>query len=170
MSKRIIAQLAKAPVQGMVKTRMQPALNVEQSQLLHQGLVELVVASVAEYKKHDGDVHHQLWCSAEHDWFTHLSCSSEFIIKAQAPGDLGQRLASITASQLAPNTSLILIGSDCPFIEPDIYSAMFEDLESGDWDLVIIPAFDGGYAALALKEAHCELFEAIPGGGGRSCR
>ena len=71
--------------------------------------------------------------------------------------DLGERM--LHAFELVFEQACgqaIIIGSDCPGIDPALIESAFDKLL--DNDVVIGPATDGGYYLLGLKRLHGELF------------
>jgi rSAM/selenodomain-associated transferase 2/rSAM/selenodomain-associated transferase 1 len=166
-----IAQLAKAPVLGGVKTRMQPTLSAEQSLQLHKQLVNHVAASLlATYR-----LPVELWVSEQpklpffqkmlQDFnasFFDVPCSN-IPLKTQRGNDLGERMHAICESVLQFYKAVILVGSDCPFISDSILADVTKALNEGS-DAVIIPAEDGGYVLLALRRAEKHLFSGVEWG------
>ncbi len=166
-----IAQLAKAPVLGGVKTRMQPALSPAQSLQLHKQLVRHVAASLlATYR-----LPLELWVSEQpqlpffqkirHDFnasYFSVPCSN-IPVKVQQGNDLGERMYAICESVLQSYKAVILVGSDCPFITDSILADVTKALDEGR-DAVIIPAEDGGYVLLALRRAEKHLFSDVEWG------
>jgi rSAM/selenodomain-associated transferase 1 len=79
----------------------------------------------------------------------------------QTKGDLGQKMGSAFANQFKEGFSnLLIIGTDCPEISPEIIQEAFEKLENKE--VVIGPATDGGYYLLGLKRFIPGLFLDIP--------
>jgi rSAM/selenodomain-associated transferase 2/rSAM/selenodomain-associated transferase 1 len=166
-----IAQLAKAPVLGGVKTRMQPALSPVQSLQLHKQLVNHVTASLlATYR-----LPVELWVSEQPQLpffqkmlqgfnasYFHGPCSN-IPVKVQQGNDLGERMYAICESVLQSYRAVILVGSDCPFITDSSLAGVTKALDEGS-DAVIIPAEDGGYVLLALRRAEKDLFSGVEWG------
>ena len=146
--KRCIQIFAKAPIQGQVKTRMQPELNATQSVRLAEKLLYHSCRIATEYSHAEV----QLWGSPgiEHSYFKKLSNEFPLTLFAQKGGHLGQRM--INAMNHALNSSLypLLIGADCPFITNQYLDSAFEQLEQ--YDAVLGPATDGGYVLIGSKQ------------------
>lgn len=176
-----IAQLAKAPLLGRVKTRMQPALSPAQSLQLHKQLVSHVAASLlASYR-----LPVELWVSEQPQLpffqkmlqgfsasYFNESCFNESYfnapcsnipVKVQQGNDLGERMYAICESVLKSYKAVILVGSDCPFITDSILAGVTNALDEGS-DAVIIPAEDGGYVLLALRRAEKHVFTGVEWG------
>ncbi|MGM0664377.1 MAG: TIGR04283 family arsenosugar biosynthesis glycosyltransferase [Thermodesulfobacteriota bacterium] len=75
---------------------------------------------------------------------------SGWLFSRQAEGDLGQKmlLALCSAGKNNPGP-VVLIGSDCPDISPDILRQAFAILK--DRDMVLGPAADGGFYMLGIN-------------------
>ena len=158
---RLIVQFARAPVKGVVKTRMQPYLNPEESLKLHESLVTMcckrLIASelAAVHLWVDGQLNHPLF----------LSCLDSGVssIKLQHGSNLGEKMFDCFTHTLRDHESVVLVGSDCPAIDNRYLRDAFQALESAP--LVFGPAFDGGYVLLGATEVRAELFENIDWGG-----
>lgn len=149
-----ITQLAKAPIAGKVKTRLISALGEQGACELHMRMVK----SLYERFSPCFEFQYELWVSEQHEFFESLG---ELMPRVQKIGDLGEKLSHIV-QQAKQGQITILIGSDCVEIESDSISAMVEEL---NWaDIVFIPALDGGYVALGMKQSYPELFEDITWG------
>ncbi len=151
-----VAQLAKRPEAGKVKTRMQPTLSAEQACALHEALLTHCAHALAGSSRYD----FELWTTGPHPIFDELSSQLGLPIKAQCAGDLGVKLEYIVASE--PASARVLIGSDCPFLTRSHLHDMIDALTTVD--AVFIPADDGGYVALALKTVCSPLFRGIDWG------
>ena len=78
----------------------------------------------------------------------------------QAVGDLGTKMATCFQAELKHVEKAIVIGADCPEIDPTDIQNAFSALDR--CDIVIGPATDGGYYLLAMKKFHSFLFEDMP--------
>ena len=153
-----IVVLAKAPIAGLAKTRLIPALGAERAARLarHMLLHTLNEASAAAV----GPV--ELCVTphpADHAWqgFPLLDgvCWTE-----QAAGDLGVRMADAARRASAVGEQVLLIGTDCPQLDAVHLRRAAELLR--DSDAVLYPTFDGGYALLGLRRFDPRPFDQIP--------
>ncbi len=158
---RLIVQFARAPVEGHVKTRMQPYLSSMQALKLHESLVricakKLIAGNVAE-------VH--LWVDGQPEHPLFLSCLEIGVssVKIQCGLSLGEKMFDCLSKSLCEYRSVLLVGSDCPAIDRWYLLEAFQALESAP--LVFGPALDGGYVLIGAREIHPELFEDIVWGG-----
>ena len=98
-----------------------------------------------------------LWTSLEprHALFTALAARFGLRLTRQDDGDLGARM--LAAIGVGPT---LVIGNDCPALTPDHLREAAAALRDGD-DAVIIPAEDGGYVLIGLREPQPALFCAM---------
>ncbi|WP_009631857.1 TIGR04282 family arsenosugar biosynthesis glycosyltransferase [Synechocystis sp. PCC 7509] len=86
---------------------------------------------------------------------------------AQGEGDLGQKMAySLLSAFQNQIESVVIIGSDCPGLTPQLIAQAFQQLDLGS-DLVLGSAIDGGYYLIALSKFIPELFTGISWGSDR---
>jgi rSAM/selenodomain-associated transferase 1 len=146
-----VAVFAKAPIAGFAKTRLIPRLGAEGAAQLQAQLVTraLVTARAADI----GPV--TLWCAPDcaHPLFRDAGVP----LRPQPEGDLGARML---AAFEAASGALVLIGSDCPCLEPQDLRDAAAALD--DADVAIAPAEDGGYGLIAARAPHPRLFEDVP--------
>lgn len=79
--------------------------------------------------------------------------------RLQAKGDLGAKMSAAFAEVLNHAKSAVIIGSDCPYIQPSHIHEAFAMLEGHD--VVYGPALDGGYYLLGMNQLYTTLFEDI---------
>lgn len=86
-----------------------------------------------------------------------------FTKKNQVPGDLGQRLKAAFADAFAAGHGpVVVIGTDCPALSPELLKAAFEHLRAATGaDVVLGPAADGGYYLLGVRRPQPDLFDNI---------
>ncbi|HVK57585.1 MAG TPA: TIGR04282 family arsenosugar biosynthesis glycosyltransferase, partial [Candidatus Kapabacteria bacterium] len=83
--------------------------------------------------------------------------------RRQVGGELGARLQNAISESFAGGAaSVIVIGSDCPYIQCSDIREASEELES--LDVVFGPATDGGYWLVGLNRPAPALFEGISWG------
>ncbi len=111
----------------------------------------------------------QLWCepSASHRFFRALQRVFACVGHDQPSGDLGQRMnAAFAAHAGQSDAPLLLIGTDCPALEPQHLREAAQRLLQAD-EAVFTPAEDGGYVLVGLRRPQPALFEAIDWGTDR---
>ena len=161
ISCRVIV-FAKAPVPGLVKTRLVPALSETAAAELHQQLVErtLRVALAAGL----GEV--EIWCAPTTSDTFFAACVKQHgvSLRAQGEGNLGMRMARALEDALAGGSPGVLVGSDCPVLSAEYLREAAACLAGGN-DAVFGPAEDGGYVLIGLARApSAQLFEGIAWG------
>ncbi len=154
-----IAIFTRAPVPGVAKTRLIPALGAQGAAHFHAALTRHAIAQAVAANL--GRV--ELWCApdAAHPFFT--ECVREFgvVLRAQPPGDLGAKMLGAFEAAQVP---LLLMGSDCPAIRPGDLTACAHALSQGV-DAVFLPAEDGGYGLVGATRPIPALFEDVEWGG-----
>jgi uncharacterized protein len=153
-----VAVLAKAPIAGLAKTRLIPALGAQGAARLQRTLTRGALRCAAEARL--GPV--TLWCApnAEHRFFRALRRTSGLRCLVQPSGDLGARMH--TAFRLhCVEGPLLLIGTDCPALRPSHLRKAARALVDGE-DAVFYPAEDGGYVLVGLRRPQETLFRDMP--------
>ena len=82
-----------------------------------------------------------------------------FYKKTQTNGGLGDRMSNAFKEILEEKKQVVIVGSDCPSLTPDILNLAFEKLE--EFPFVIGPTFDGGYYLLGMNEYERSVFENV---------
>ncbi len=149
-----VAVLAKAPIPGLAKTRLIPAIGPRGAARLQRRLTRAAVqtARAAEL----GPV--TLWCTpdARHRFFRALQRATNVNCLVQPCGDLGDRMHTAFRLHCAQGP-LLLIGTDCPALRPTHLRKAARALLDGD-DAVFYPAEDGGYVLVGLRRPQAALF------------
>lgn len=149
------AFLLKAPVPGQVKTRLAADLGNDAACAAYNQLVNHQLQQIPSHW--NKQIHFtppeqlkqmQVW----------LTKNLSFI--PQPDGNLGDRQQAAVTHHLPD--AVTLIGGDCPYLSHDILLQIESMLLHHD--LVAVPAVDGGYVALALKDWHPGLFDSIQWG------
>ncbi len=148
-----IAVLAKAPVPGLAKTRLIPAIGAHAAAVLQERLTEQAVATALAADV--GPV--TLWCAPDsaHASFRTLAARFPVTLKRQPDGDLGVRMLAAFAA----GTPTLVIGTDCPARTAGHLRAAATALDTAD--VVLIPAEDGGYVLIGARAPQPALFRNI---------
>lgn len=151
-----VAVMAKAPIAGYAKTRLIPALGAGGAARLHRQLTLRTLATARAASL--GPV--TLWCAPDtgHRFFGAAQKRFALELRAQSGGDLGTRMARVFASH--GSGPLILIGTDCPALEPVHLQAAACALHNNS-DAAFVTTEDGGYFLIALRQPVPELFLGI---------
>ena len=145
---------AKAPVAGLAKTRLIPALGAEgaatlATRMLRHTLAQAVAADIGPVQLCAApDATHPLLQQAAHEvgatWAD------------QGPGDLGERMHRALARQLGQAQQALLIGTDVPSWSAAMLRAAAAALQQTD--VVFVPALDGGYVLVGQRRADARWF------------
>lgn len=153
-----IIVFAKAPVAGLAKTRLIPALGatgaarlaalmlthaVEQALVSEVGTVEVCVTPAPD---------DPLWSGL-------LPQHPALRISDQGHGDLGERMARAAQRALDAGQAVLLMGTDCPDLSAERIRMAAACLLTSD--AALVPAFDGGYVLMALNRFDASLFHDI---------
>ncbi len=149
---------AKSPVPGTCKTRLGRDIGYPRAakvyrELLSRNIEMAVNANLAP-------VH--LWCApdTQHAFFFHCRRKWGVRLRRQPEGNLGQKMQGALRRTLRRCDYALIIGGDCPVLEPDHLDDALDALHEGD-DCVFSPTEDGGYALVGSRIAAPRLFHNI---------
>jgi uncharacterized protein len=143
-----IAILAKAPIAGVAKTRLIPALGSEGAARLQERLLMAAVQTALEVGKVT------LWATPDASHPAFQQFAPRVRLACQPAGDLGARmLEAITAA----HRPVMVIGTDCPALTADHLRRSADLLHDGI-DVVGNPAEDGGYVLIGMRRPEPRLF------------
>lgn len=158
MSRAVII-FAKAPVAGQAKTRLIPALGPEGAAALAERLLVHAVQQALALPELE-----LILCvtpACEHPAFHPALQAGQGRLQLvwQGEGDLGERMQRALSHGLARHQQVVLMGSDAPALETAVLSEALQTLDTHD--AVFVPALDGGYALVGLRQAQPALFTAM---------
>ena len=157
MSRVRIVIFAKAPVAGLAKTRLIPALGAQGAadlarRMLDHTLEQALAAEVGPVElcvtPSPGDVAWQ-----------NLVIAKSVAWSDQGDGDLGERMARAVQRVTGAGESILLIGTDCPALDAALLRTAADSLKH--FDATLVPTVDGGYVLLGLTGFHASLFTDI---------
>ena len=142
---------AKNPILGKVKTRIAKDIGDEKALQVYKKLLEhtCAVAQEAECTR---------WIFYS-DYIEMNDCFDphKFTKKVQSNTDLGTRMQNAFQEGFdAGFERIVIIGSDCYELQPVFINEAFHIL--GHKEVVIGPAYDGGYYLLGLRYMYSQLF------------
>lgn len=153
----LLMVFAKAPVAGLAKTRLTPALGMEGAAalavtMLAHTLQSAVTACI-------GPV--ELCCAPDTSdtHFQHAAAKSSVSLTEQGSGDLGERMERALSLGLQRFRRVVLIGTDAPGLDAAMLRTAAAALLAHD--VVIAPASDGGYVLIGLSRPAPELFDGV---------
>ena len=156
---RTLVIFTRYPTPGKVKTRLIPGVGAVGAALFHRRMTIQVIdrsralprdLPVTIAVHFDGENHQQM-----SDWL-----GTDLTYQSQGGGDVGERMARSFAAVCQHNSSVVLIGTDCPELTTAILAQAFDLLQAGR-DLVLGGAVDGGYYLIGMGEYYPELFSNI---------
>ena len=151
MSKGLLIIMVRNPVLGKVKTRLAASIGPARALEIYHKLLEKTSKITRELPV-DKVVFYSEFIDEDDLWDPEV-----YQTQIQAPGDLGERIA--TAFNWGFNSgyrNICVIGSDCYELSSTIIEEGFTTLE--DHDAVLGPSRDGGYYLLGINQMHPELF------------
>lgn len=150
-----VAIMAKAPVAGLAKTRLIPALGATGAARLQRRLTLQILQTAQQASL--GPV--ALFCAPDtnHRFFRALHARTGVALVAQHTGDLGQRMHTAVSAHSGP---VLVVGTDCPALTPADLQAAAQQLCAGH-DAVVQPAEDGGYVLIGLRAPCWPVFDGV---------
>ena len=164
MSVRIpLYLLAKAPVEGHVKTRMQPFLTPFQSVELATTMLKITMHKVAQ----SWPGRRVLAASPDPGFplFQELCNEYGFEVESQVSGDLGDRMAYCLENGLKTCGYAAVMGCDTPHVSESALCGFYDSMVRGQ--NVVGPAVDGGFYFLGLNRFERQIFGDIVWGENR---
>lgn len=153
MSTAVIV-FAKAPLPGLAKTRLAPALGAEGAaalagRMLRHALAQAAAAGI-------GPVELCAAPDATHPALRSAAARHGASLSEQGTGDLGVRMHRAFARSLMHHGRALLIGTDAPSLDAAVLRQAARALENHD--AVFVPALDGGYALVGQRRADPRWF------------
>ena len=144
----------KNPEPGKVKTRLAATVGPEKACQIYLKLLSLTIDTAMEV-----DADRQVWYSSYIDSEDSIS-ETDFKKRKQVGKNLGARMLHAFKSGFKEGyDNIVIIGSDCPDVNPVLFEQAFNELS--EYDLVIGPSADGGYYLLGMNKLQPELFRDI---------
>jgi uncharacterized protein len=153
----VVIVFARAPQPGRAKTRLIPLLGREGAAALHARLVEQALATANRAALTAVELH---GTPAEDEFLSACASRHGAALKPQVEGDLGTRMCAALAGALEQYDRALLIGSDCPALEPEHLRRAAHVLAEGN-HAVFAPTEDGGYALVGLGRCDEHVFRGI---------
>lgn len=165
----LVIQFAKWPCRGRVKTRLMPALGESGALSAHLSLTGEVLANLQ-----GTGLPLAFWwdreAPLEHEGAGLLRQLDAHGIpqRVQTGTDLGERMTRALRAGLEQYERVLIVGSDCPSVDPDYVHQALAQLE--DTDLVLGPSEDGGYVLIGASRLLPGLLDDIDWGTGSVLR
>lgn len=158
-----VVVMAKAPRQGIVKTRLtgvDPPCDVVQ---LSECMLRDTLALVQSLPR----VHAAVMCPSDDVAEIASRLAAGVHVMGQDGEGLAAALASVFKHFVDHFRRVIAIDSDSPHLPPSILESAFAQLDTND--LVVGPTEDGGYYLVGASAIHPRLFDSAPLGTTNAC-
>jgi rSAM/selenodomain-associated transferase 1 len=142
-----VVVFAKAPVPGLAKTRLVPALGEAGAAALAERMLRHALAQAVA-----ADIGPVVLCAtpdAPHPMLRDMAAACGAALLAQGPGDLGARMARALRRQLRRWPRALLVGTDAPALGARQLREAARAL--ADHDAVFVPTHDGGYVLVGQR-------------------
>ncbi|MFK7807608.1 MAG: TIGR04282 family arsenosugar biosynthesis glycosyltransferase [Saprospiraceae bacterium] len=143
----------KNPQKGKVKTRLAATVGDDKALAIYKALMDhtrhIALATDAQRL-----LFYSQQINSKDNW-----SNQDFIKHLQTEGNLGIKMKAAFQTAFQNADKVIIIGSDCASLSPDIITEAFAKLETHDF--VIGPAMDGGYYLLGMNNYEPAVFEEI---------
>jgi rSAM/selenodomain-associated transferase 1 len=143
----------KNPELGKAKTRLASTLGPERALGIYIALLghtRQVVSSVPARRL----LYYSSFIDTQDEW-----SDRDFEKHLQIEGGLGEKMATAFQQAFETETPVLIVGSDCAQLTPDILLSAIDKLKTHD--VVLGPAEDGGYYLLGMNRFLPELFQDI---------
>ena len=148
----VLIIFTKNPTLGKVKTRLAKTIGAEKALEVYHQLLQLTQKKTVDLP-YSIIVYYDNFIDENDLWL-----NSSYAKKLQKKGDLGEKMQDAFENAFHNKaTKVVIIGSDCPEITPEILTEAFDSPDK--CDTVIGPANDGGYYLLGMKELITNVFK-----------
>ncbi len=158
---------ARQPVPGKVKTRLIPALGIDNATRLYVQMLHQTINTAVN--SHLADILLYITAESEPQYFLSNPLTSKIKLQIQQGNNLGEKMLNALEQTLLKYKRAVLIGSDCPFLNADILHAAMLALNTDKADrntMVFSPSLDGGYVLVGASQVCRDVFKDIAWGTG----
>lgn len=158
MSEHCLIVMAKHPEAGKVKTRLAAEAGDDVALAVYRALLGINADLVA----HWNGTKRVAFAGTPDPTTLALFTKAGATFTRQEGGDLGQRMHTAFASafEAHPNTTCLMMGTDCPDLT--LHHLHEATAMLAHHDVVFGPASDGGYYLIGMKNLHTALFHDVP--------
>ncbi|MFV2032321.1 MAG: TIGR04282 family arsenosugar biosynthesis glycosyltransferase [Gammaproteobacteria bacterium] len=154
----LVQIFAKPPVAARVKTRLIADIGEHKAMQVYRYCLRHTLDLV----RHSG-YGYQIWLSED----SQDPIFNGETYRLQRGPDLGARMWHAIYEQLREKTlaagRIVLVGADCLDLTPVHLHQAFEALSTND--IVLLPAYDGGYPLIGCRSIDAQLFDRVQWGG-----
>lgn len=156
MRAKALAVMAKAPVAGRVKTRLQPALDAQQAAHLAKALL---IDQLNHLCHVDSADLYLAFAPEQARPFMQELAPPVFSLFPQRGEDLGARMQAVFEKLFSAGyQNIVLIGGDMPAVPLYFFNQAYRFLEARQHGVVLGPSRDGGYYLVGCNQPTPELF------------
>ena len=164
-SSPLVSLFAKAPVPGLVKTRMRAELG---DQVCAELATRMLRDVAVRLEKHwPGPRAIAVTPDTDHPAVVEIAQRHGFALEKQTGSDLGERMGSALAQGISRFGSAVVLGADIPQLTAGELRAAQAGLSRGEE--VLGPTLDGGFYLLGLHHWDARLFDGVQWGGQDVC-
>jgi uncharacterized protein len=150
------------PRAGTTKTRLIPLLGAAGAAETQQQMTEHVLSEMAPLQW-QGCAELEVRFTGGTQWQMRRWLGQSWRYRPQGAGDLGDRMARAFGEAFSAGMErVVAIGSDCPQIDAALLRSALAALDRAD--MVLGPAFDGGYYLIGMRRFIPDLFQGIDWG------
>jgi len=162
----LVMQFSKWPEEGRVKTRLMPALGASGALAAHVRLsLEVLDNLIASgYPV-------QFWWDRALEQAPDAAApvlskldSAQIATGIQQGRNLGQRMEAALTQVLENHDKALVVGSDCPSVDPDYVRQAVAELDTSD--VVLGPSNDGGYVMIGARRVVAGMLDGVNWGTG----
>lgn len=162
MTRCALGLMAKAPIAGEVKTRLQPPLTATEAAALNICFLRDMAANIQSVSETEAASGLVVYTPSGAEAAFDGVLPEGFELLVQRGSSLGERLCNATDDLLKQGYGAVcLINSDSPNLPKSILIRAIESLATEGDRVVLGAAEDGGYYLIGLKHAHRNLFNEI---------
>lgn len=147
---------AKEPMKGKVKTRLSPYLSQTECLKLYKQLLANTLLLARNIKCGKRIIAYD---SGDQNPSFLKKMASDFEFYRQKGRDIGERMFDAFKTYASIDAKVVIIGSDSPDLPESYINRAFNELNEND--LVLGPAYDGGYYLIGLKKPYRSVFNGI---------
>lgn len=157
-----IAIVCKTPAAGKSKTRLSPPLRPDECAALSACFIRDLSQTIQSVAESAGATGYAVYTPRGTEAELRRLLPTAFRLLPQCEGGFGTRLQDAMAQLLgAGHAGAILVNSDSPTLPASVLRAAADAVLRND-NVVLSPAFDGGYTLIGMSQLHARLFEDIP--------
>lgn len=162
MSTVAVAIICKTPVSGASKTRLSPPLRPDECAAISACFIRDLSETIHNLVDDCDVTGYAVYTPRGSEASLRRLLSRDFRLVPQGEGNLGARLLKGAGDLLAAgHAGAILVNSDSPTLPQAILRQAVDAVRRAD-NIVLSPAYDGGYTLIGLSKLHARLFADIP--------